>query len=419
MNRKPKIAWVSLLLFGALLALLLWSSDRQASPPGLSGDLWQVDLGDQTSICFISAESRERTGSRPANTWIRYTRVHLVRMDIRSGEIMRRIDLGDREREDPIPSIIGVIGDELWLSNGTVEVRDATTLQVQANTETFRAQNPAIASIIPEDQGLYTTASAFDSMTFKALDARYYRIQGPEWKAVSIEQDLADMGATTAFFGPSSLLTPVPTRALRSDFLRNADILLDDESSGRPFSVGPGTWFAMLSDRDLASIGPWAGSPHSISGETRRAPFLTACVRRAKGKDTNGTPTFEIELDYEKISAAGDRSYLFGGLLMSPRQGAAWRVDDSPAHLIASKQTIAKGDTWVIHRVSMDGSVAWSADTGLWELTQVVDAVDFVVIGGNAGPADRNKAHFALFAIDLADGSTRALSIAPGHRADP
>lgn len=416
MTRRTWIAAIGALL--ALGAFALWGNDRPLSPPGLVGDLWQIEQEGGSSLCFVTGEARVRSGPRPS-AQLDYTRYRLVRQDIASGEVVRSVVLGDRARGDDVPQIIGVVRDELWISDERIEVRDAKTLERRADSEVFRAENPEIAELIPDDGSLYTTASAFDSMTFKALDARHYRIQGPSWRAESIEQDLKDMGVDKVFFGASSLLTPLPARALRSRFLCNSDVVIPGADGRRDAAVGEGIWYALLADRDREILDQWAGEPHEVSGDARRALYLAPCVRRIKGKDAGGATRFETELDREGLVPIGEQSFLYGGLLVSPRQGAAWRTEDPTSYLVMSKRTIAKGDSWLVQRVSVDGAIQWTADTGMWELSHVIDAREFVVFGGRAGEGDRGTSTYLLISVAIDDGTVRIFDIATGETRTP
>ena len=395
MNART-LAVVAVVLAGiAFLVFLVGISDRQESPPALSSSLYHADVGDDTRVCYLTVEGRVATGgsARTNLTTTRYNRYRLLGLDIRSGVIVAEVPLGDRLRDDPTPQIIDVVGDQLWMWDGGLMIRETEKLGVVADGERLRAANPDLAEVIPTEASFFRSSAWFDGMTFKGLDARHYEVCGPDWKVRPIEEELdarASSGTSWVTFGWHE-----GSGRARSDRLFfNADVDGD-------------TWFALLSKEERSMLGRWSGEPTTASGEHWRRAYRAPCARRVKGRDLAGWDRFETELDPERLEELGDESFLLGGLLASPRTDAAWRLDEPRSGLVMSKPSIAKEATWTMTRLDRDGAVVWKAETGLAGLEAVIDARDFAVLGGFPDHDLFPKEPYELVLIDLADGSTR------------
>jgi hypothetical protein len=170
------------LLGGASAGCAVFSRDVQDAPPAVSGRLWRARLGDTTLVVYLTREERSKTIRGSSEDYSRhdpYVRYELAVRRVPDGSMATSSRLADvpRTANADEPSIIGVVGDVIWLWNKGIEARNLSDLSVRATMATLAGTGPeSAADVLPKEPKGYAILAEPLTLVARGRDARFYAI---------------------------------------------------------------------------------------------------------------------------------------------------------------------------------------------------------------------------------------------------
>lgn len=274
--------------------------------------------------------------------------------------------------------IMGSDGRTLWF--------DATGLHgVRLNgyelitSEDLREANPSV------DPGWWEDARGMD-----IVDGRLHNMNADRSAAMDI--DPATWKAK-----------PVAPKPSNARFERHEPV--DLMAAG--FIVSPGTWLGLHTAPELEGAfkpGQWIRPVESADGgkQLRR-------LCKAELEASSDTAHYRIR----SIAPVGGREYPAAAFLRLHAASEPLRLSDPDGALMVHTSTTGLNGTLMIARVDTQGTVIWSADTGLdrFSLQQILPGADAVAFVGTRPPVPDELSEPLLVIVENATGSVRTLSL--------
>lgn len=283
--------------------------------------------------------------------------------------------LGDvlRNLNRPMPEIVGVVGDVLWLWDGTLSARSLTDLKVRYDENAFRAAQPANADLVPREPKQFKVLAMPAGLLMRGRDARFYLID-PENFALTPVAATA-LPRSTFSSQPEKwfdfITTAAMGRSMTSPYNQMTGILLDDK----------GTWLGLLSDSELAGLSTWVANENRPSGNVARSLYRTTYTRDDR---------YAI-IDPKAVQRVSEGSFLQGGLILAH----GWKprpLRDPDSALVLSKRRLGATEPWMVARLTYDGRSVWTTETGLVHTDEFLDVGPYLLIAGRP-PSDPARAN--------------------------
>ena len=361
------------LLIGGPIVLSLARRDFQETPPRLAGRLLRARLADTTLVVYMTEEERSKSVLGRSREWRYdpYTRYELAVRRIPDGALVRSVTLADVKRatNTEAPTIIGVVGDVVWLWRDSLEARALTDLSVRASARTLAGTGPESASdVLPREPKSYAILADPLSLVARGRDARFYQIDA----AGSVRQ------VDPSTFPPTTSSTRVEDRF---DYLvppgQSRPFTSPSNILQRSFLTSDGKWYALLSESERAGVSKWPSGEEHPYGEVARSPFRTTYVLDDRRKP---------EIDIAGLRALGTERLIQAGFLVR-YAWSVWDVADPSSSLVLAKDALGSNEPWIIVRLARDGSVVWRTSTEMTEPTELVDLGGYIAF---VGPEQQN-----------------------------
>jgi hypothetical protein len=408
--RSTRLAWLVgggiVLSVGLPLLVVLLRRDVPSRPPTLASRIWHARRGDTSVVVYVTQEERSKSvaglGPNDDPTYVSYRRFTLAERRIPDGALVASAALGDERRacDAKVPTIIGVVGDIVWMWRDSLEGRSVSDLSVRATVATLsKGASEALAPLPAEARG-YAVRSDPAALIARGTDARFYLVDGAR---STIEPfDAGTLPAPSSYVGVEdrfNYLVP-PGRSIA--------VTQPNDLMQLSFLTSTGLWYALLSESERSQASKWPSGRNRPSGDVARSLY-----RVPYRLDDRRQP----EIDPARLTPVGTERLIQAGFLIRYAE-RVWDVPDPSSSLVFAKARLGADEPWELLRLTRDGAVLWRTSTGLTDPGEFLDlGGTHIGIGGEApsGKADDPVKQPLFVWIDQRTGARRSLSIASGE----
>ena len=400
--------WIRLLpgltlLGAASAACAVFSRDVQDAPPAVSGRLWRARLDDTTLVVYLTREERSKAIRGSSEDYSRhqpYVRYELVVRRVPEGSLATSLRLADvpRTANADEPSIVGVVGDVIWLWNKGIEARSLSDLSVRATMATLAGTGPeSAADVLPKEPQGYAILAEPLTLVARGRDARFYTIE-------AVAGGVRQVDPST--FPPTTSSTRVEDRF---DYLvppgQSRPFTSPSNVLQRSFLTSDGKWYALMSESERAGVSKWPSGEEHPYGDVARSPYRTTYVL-----DDRRQP----EIDTAGLRVLGAERLIQAGFLVR-HAWSMWDVSDPSSSLVLAKNALGSTEPWVVVRLARDGTVLWRTSTELTSPTELIDLGEHIAfIGPEPAEGSSDRTRQRLVWISERTGARHAVSIATG-----
>ena len=325
--------------------------------------------------------------------------VELMLYDGRDGSLLSRhqvVNRGDESRLRNDARLIGFDGVQLWLMGDTLFRFDPASGQLEG-VEALTAPNPSLAGIVPEEtkyfrfEGGRLQVQAANGVTYR-IDPATRRADEFEERANGPARDEAEYRRSVRAYNDGMAMFGVGA----SKYYRRGRMISDTQYLG------------LFSPKEIAEYRNKVGGIFSrdLSGthadDTRRKLVAMELGPDDDDRDDDwyGIRSFRI---------VADASWVKAGLLREADTAYPMRLADPPGFVLLHQERIDRLGTVIVSRLNDDGTIAWSVDTELAALSQVLPHPTHpAFIGSPIEPEGQRMAAQQLVTVDLQRGTLAA-----------
>lgn len=408
-SRFPWIATAVAVVLLALLAIAFGGArDVQEEPPRLTGELWRAGTNAAPLLVYITMEERTRAvpiiGGSSSFRYQPYARFELVVRRIPSGELVQVQRLADRRdyTDEQAPTILGVVGDLLWVWRDSLEGYHLPNLALQVTPSMLVPTALATREMLPVEAKGYRMAGTLGTLVARGRDARLYRIDAAPPSLATLDPSALP---------PTNNSTRVEDRF---DYLvppqRSWNTTSPSTVMQKSFLTRTGLWYSLLSESEREGVSRWP------SGEDRPFGQVARMLHRAPYTlDGRGHP--EIRVD--AVQPVGVERLIQAGFVIR-YAGAVWDVADPSSSLVLAKSRLGEAEPWELLRLTRDGRVLWRTSIGMsttWAFLDLASQLAFYGPIPERSPGDRRE---QVVWIDERSGARHTLVLGTGElAADP
>lgn len=391
-NETTRRWWIVAAALVGIAACDTRTRDVQDAPPRLSGTVWRAASNGETLVVYLTREERS-TGpalsDEPSVHTNPYSRVVLTVRRVPDDSVVHSLPLGDIKRGDDnhLPSIIGIVGDVVWLWRGELEARRLSDLSIIASLRTLAGKGAESQSDpLPGELAAYAIAPEPPTLIARGKDARFYAIDAATSSVTPF--DPATLPATGYGRIDDRFNALVPPGRARG-FAQPHDVMQ------RSFLTSTGQWYALLSESERGSVTRWPRGEDHPTGQVARSLYRTGYRM-----DDRRQP----EIDPGRLTQIGGARLIQAGFLVRG-PGAVWDVADPSSSLVLAKGELGTASPWEVVRLARDGSVVWRTSTGMAHPSALLDLGSHVAFLESAAGSER------LVWIDTRSGESRTVSL--------
>lgn len=317
--------------------------------------------------------------------------------------------------------LLGYDGHQLWLRAPRLQMFDPISREAKDGVAALEHANPALQGLLTDVWEHLRFDAERRRLGFVAADGRAYLVDPATLRAIAFEPQTARMPDLPEMPTPVQNGAPegfdmdrmqAEMDTFTQQTLAYIDQIRDDSEnleSGpgkfwvRGVMVGARLWLGLYTNDELRDEQP--GTPWNplmrVYGDTARRRFVR--IRLGEQRRPDG----QVDLKIAKVEAlpGPERVWLQGGLLRAADAKQALLLRNPDSVLVLHRNRIDALGTLQVSRVTLDGRVLWTADTGLGEVAQVFPHAETLLFTGTPAQApSRDRPLEQLISVGTTDG---------------